>query len=251
MTIKIEDYYEDIKALPIKNSYTKEELLIPSFLIEEEKDIALYYCTHNEHINPNAKIFIIGITPGFNQMNKSIVQARKCIEEQVPIQEVPYLCKKAARFEGSLRKNLLAMLDELYIKEEFHLNHIEELFNERDDLLHTTSMIPFAAFVKGKNYTGHQPNLLRTELFMKYIEEYFYPQITLLQDALIIPLGKCVEDVLLGLIEKDIIKESQCLLGFPHPSGANAHRVTQFNNNKEMLIEKIRNCKYKATRDKL
>lgn len=236
----IKDYYEQIKALPLKTSYIKEELLIPEFFVEGEKDVELYYCTHNEHINPNAKIFIVGITPGFNQMNKSIVMARKCIEEGIPLDEIPYLCKKEARFEGSLRKNLLEMLDELEIVEKFRLENIGDLFNGRDDLLHTTSMIPFATFVKGKNYTGHQPNLLKNELLMKYVREHFYHQVEILKDALIIPLGKCVEEILGILIKEGRIREEQCLMGFPHPSGANAHRMMQFRENREVLREKIR-----------
>ena len=237
--ITLQDYYEKIKALPVKNTYTKEELIIPEFLIEEEKQVALYYATHNEYINPKAKIFIVGITPGFQQMNKSIATARKCIEEHIDIKEMAYICKREARFEGSLRKNIIAMLNELELPQKFQIEDAGELFNDRDDLLHTTSMIPFAAFVKGKNYSGHQPNLLKSKLLMKYVEAYFYPQVEMLKEALIVPLGKSVEEVILNLIDKGLIKEEQCLLGFPHPSGANAHRYEQFSTNKEQMKAKI------------
>ena len=37
------------------------------------------------------------------------------------------------------------------------------------------------------------------------------------------------------MIKEKIIKNEQCLLGFPHPSGANGHRKKQFNENKEKL----------------
>lgn len=240
MSNTLKDYYEKIKALPLKESYTKEEILTPEFFIEGEKSIELYYCTHNEHKNPDAKIFIVGITPGFHQMDKSIAMARLCIERKLPIEDIPYLCKKEARFEGSLRKNLLDMLGELELTNKFGLECIGDLFDTRDDLLHTTSMIPFATFVKGKNYTGHQPNLLKNKLLMKYVEEYFYPQVQMLGNALIIPLGKCVEEVLFVLINKGMIKEEQCLMGFPHPSGANAHRKSQFLTHKEEMIEKVK-----------
>lgn len=245
--ITLQDYYEKIKALPIKNTYTKEELIIPEFLIEEEKQVALYYATHNEYMNPKAKVFIVGITPGFQQMNKSIVAARKCIEANIEIKEIAYICKREARFEGSLRKNIIAMLNELELPQKFQIEDANVLFNERDEFLHTTSMIPFAAFVKGKNYSGHQPNLLKSDLLMKYVEAYFYPQVEMLKDALIIPLGKSVEEVLIGLIDKGLIKEEQCLLGFPHPSGANVHRYEQFARNKQQMKDKL--DKFKIPQD--
>lgn len=239
MPYLIKDYYDTIKGLPLKASYKKEELMIPELLIEEQEQIALYYCTHNQHINECAKVFIVGITPGFNQMNKSIAAARLCIEENVPLEAMPYLCKREARFEGSLRKNIISMLDELGLANKLGIEHAAALFEERDDLLHTTSMIPFAAFVKGKNYTGHQPPLLKSDLLRKYVETFFYQQVDLLKDALIIPLGKSVEEILKLLINEGKLKEENCLLGFPHPSGANAHRYEQFANHKAEMIKKI------------
>ena len=238
-----ETYLEVIKTLPIKKTYTKEDILIPELLIEEAKDISLYYCTHNKYINPDAEIFIVGITPGFNQMNKSLVAARKCIEEGIAAGEIPYICKKEARFEGSLRKNIIGMLNELELHHKYDLQDSAELFGDHDRLLHTTSMIPYATFVKGKNYTGHQPPLLKSELLMKYVEQHFYPQVELLKTALIIPLGKSVEEVLVKLIECGTLQEERCLLGFPHPSGANAHRHEQFATHKEALMKKIKNYK--------
>lgn len=239
MIKSLEQYIEVIGTLPVKKSYTKEEILIPELLIKEEKDISLYYCTHNEYMNAKAKVFIIGITPGFNQMNKSLVAARMCLEEGIPLKDIPYICKREARFEGSLRKNIIGMLNELELHKKYGLEDSAELFGERDDLLHTTSLIPYATFVKGKNYTGHQPPLLKNKCLMEFVEAHFYPQIEVLQDALFIPLGKSVEEVLIKLIEAGQLKEEQCLLGFPHPSGANAHRYEQFAKNKEQMLNKL------------
>ena len=239
MIKSLDQYIEVIRTLPVKKSYTKEEILIPELLIKEEKDISLYYSTHNEYMNAKAKVFIIGITPGFNQMNKSLVAARMGLEEGIPLKEIPYICKREARFEGSLRKNIIGMLNELELHKKYGLEDSAELFGKRDDLLHTTSLIPYATFVKGKNYTGHQPPLLKNECLMEFVEVHFYPQIEVLQDALFIPLGKSVEEVLIKLIEAGQLKEEQCLLGFPHPSGANAHRYEQFANNKEQMLNKL------------
>lgn len=236
----IKDYYEVIKALPVQKKYTKEELLIPELLIRQENQIEIYYAAHNEYFNPKAKVFIVGITPGFNQMERSIAAARKAIEQNIALEEIPYICKKEGRFAGVLRKNIIRMLDELELGKVLGLESAASLFEEADELLHTTSMLPFATFVKGKNYTGHTPALTKSKFLMSDVEAHFYPQVAALNDALIIPLGRCVEEVIKGLISEGKIKEEQCLLGFPHPSGANVNGKKQFEEEKEQMMIKIR-----------
>lgn len=237
----IKQYYDRVKKLPVKESYDKGEILTSDFCIEKQGDIEIYYCTHNEYINKEAKIFIIGITPGFQQMNKSIAVAREAIESNITLEEIPYMCKREGRFYGVIRKNIIDMLDELELHKMFGMESCKELFEQRDYLLHTTSVIPFAVFVEGKNYTGHKPKMLRSELLTKYIKEYFYPQVEALNHALFIPLGKSVEEVFNELIKCGVLRKEQCLKGFPHPSGANGHRLIQFEKNKEHMKKTIKN----------
>ena len=169
----LEEYINIIKKLPIKNKYTKEEILIEDLLIEKENNIEIYYAPHNEYINTNAKIFIVGITPGFEQMSTSISTARKCIEENMKRDNIRYECKRAGRFSGSLRKNIISMLDIIKLNEGLNIKSCGELFEDKDYLLHTTSLIPYSVFVKGKNYTGHTPKLIKSKFLMKYVYENF------------------------------------------------------------------------------
>ena len=83
--------------------------------------------------------------------------------------------------------------------------------------------------------------ILDDEVLHSYMKKYFYKEIERLQKALIIPLGKAVEEVLCFMIDEGIIKKEQCSFGFPHPSGANGHRKKQFEDNKENLLNKV-NC---------
>lgn len=231
----LEDYIEVIKQLPLKKKYTKDELLIPELLVEKYGDIEIYYAPHNEYLNPKAKIFIVGITPGFEQMSTAIAEARIRIEEGLSLDEIKYHCKVAGRFSGSLRQNLLALLNRLNLNDYLGLKDANELFNEHDDLLHTVSLIPYPVFVKGKNYTGHTPKLLKTPILLHYITDHFVDELSKLDNVLIIPLGKGVEEALLYLANKNLINEHQILKGFPHPSGANAHRFKQFEEHQESM----------------
>ena len=88
-------------------------------------------------------------------------------------EEIQYKCKSEARFSGSLRKNIISMLDEIELNRVLSLNSCEELFGDRDVLLHTISLIPYPVFVKKENYTGHTPKLIKSDFLMKYIYDNF------------------------------------------------------------------------------
>lgn len=237
------EYKDKIKRLPIKNKYTKDELLINDFLVDKENNIEIYYAPHNEYLNPEAKVFIIGITPGFQQMSTAIATARKEFENNSDIEDIQYKCKVAARFSGSLRKNIITMLNDIELNKILGIKDCSELFEGRDYLLHTISLIPYPVFVKKENYTGHTPKLIKSEFLMKYVYKNFIDEFKKLNEPekiLLIPLGKAVEEVLLKLKSDGVISENQILLGFPHPSGANVNRVVQFEENKENMIKFIK-----------
>ncbi|EQK44140.1 putative yoxB [[Clostridium] bifermentans ATCC 638] len=237
------EYKEVIKRLPIKDKYGKDELLIDDFLIEREGNIEIYYAPHNEYLNPKAKVFIIGITPGFQQMSTAISTARKELELGTDIEEIQYKCKVAGRFSGGLRKNIISMLDYIRLNDALSINSCSALFEDKDYLLHTVSLIPYPVFVKKQNYSGHTPKLLKSEFLMKYVYDNFIKELKSIEnfkDILIIPLGKAVEEVLNKLSEDGIIDKRQILKGFPHPSGANVNRVVQLEENKEDLIKQIK-----------
>ena len=195
MKYTLNEYISKIKSLPIKNKYTKEEILTQDFLIDKDNRLEIYYAPHNEYINSKAKIFIIGITPGFQQMSTAMATAREGIENGKSIEEIKYDCKVAGRFSGSLRKNIISMLDEINLNKSLNINSCDELFKEKDYLLHTTSLIPYPVFFKGNNYTGHSPKLMKSEFLMKYVYENLIENIEKLGDVLIIPLGNAVEEV--------------------------------------------------------
>ncbi|WP_270647219.1 hypothetical protein [Paeniclostridium hominis] len=239
----LHEYEEVIKQLHIKDKYEKNELLIDDLLIEKSGNIEIYYAPHNDYLNSKAKIFIVGITPGFQQMSTAISTARKELELETNIEEIQYKCKVAGRFSGSLRKNIISMLDYIKLNEALSINSCSALFEDKDYSLHTVSLVPYPVFVKKQNYSGHTPKLLKSEFLMKYVYDNFIKElnnIENLKDILIIPLGRAVEEVLYKLSEEGIICEKQILKGFPHPSGANVNRVIQLEENKENLIRQIK-----------
>lgn len=227
------------KTIEKLNNFNKEDILNKKFELFNKNNIAIYYAPHNEIINKEAKIFIVGITPGWTQTSIAYKTAHNGLVEKLDYEEIKKECKRQSRFAGSMRKNLIEMLDDLNLNKKLHLSSCSELFENKNELLHTTSLIPYPVFVNNKNYTGSNPKILNSEILKSYLQKYFYKEVECLPNALIIPLGKAVEEVLELMITENLIKREQCLLGYPHPSGANGNRKRQFNENKEHLINII------------
>jgi len=64
-----------------------------------------------------------------------------------------------------------------------------------------------------------------------------------LQEAsqgLIVPLGQAVSEALAHLVEKGMVDQRRCLIGLPHPSGANARRERLFEERKSELERQLR-----------
>lgn len=65
------------------------------------------------------------------------------------------------------------MLDEIKLNDALKINSCKELFEDKDYLLHTVSLIPYPVFVNKQNYSGHTPKLIKSEFLMNYVYENF------------------------------------------------------------------------------
>ncbi|MEH7515062.1 hypothetical protein V7146_20285 [Gottfriedia acidiceleris] len=211
------------------------------FLIDkdEKKNLEIYYAPF-EYINERAKVIIVGITPGLHQMKQSYSTVIRFKDTEMDDEEILHEVKKNSSFEGPMRKNLIAMLDELELHHYLGLNSTSELFSTASHLVQTTSVIKYPVFYKGKNYNGSTPNILKTDILKKYIIETFAPEIIRLEHPLIIPLGVNVSKVLSYLTTNEYLNSDSILYGFPHTSGGNGHRHKQFAENKEDMKQKIK-----------
>lgn len=232
---KLPQFLPNIKQLV---NTEKQSLLTKSFLLEIERDLAMYYAPHNEYINTEAKIIIVGITPGWNQMKIAYNQLIKSIEEGESIEKILKKTKIAASFSGIMRKNLTTMLDIIGLADILNIDSTAQLFTIYRTFLHTTSVIKYPVFYKDKNYTGHTPTIEQSDLLKQYAYEISPNELAqITSPALVIPLGKTTENVIQNIqIKNDL---HTYLFGFPHPSGANGHREKQFQQNKQLLRKKI------------
>lgn len=222
-----------LKELPIKSSYTKSDLLINTFRLKSDGDIEIFYSPHNEYINVSAKVILVGITPGWQQMEIAYRTAIHSLQEHKSYEEACKQAKMAARFAGTTRTNLIEMLQEIGIHSLLRVQSAKQLFDPQCTLLHTTSLIRYPVFVSKQNYNGHKPSLIKNAFLNEAAMKSFLAELAMLENPLIIPLGKSVESYLMKLIENEMIENCNIMWGFPHPSGANGHRLQQFESAKD------------------
>jgi hypothetical protein len=149
-------------------------------------------------------------------------QARQDLLAGLSATEICRRVKSRASFAGPMRQKLLMMLDQLGLPTLLDISSSESLFHEHYSLLHTSSAIRHPVFINGYNYAGHNPRVLDTSTLCGFIDNMLAEELQRLPQAVIIPLGKSVSTVLKYLTGR--IDRRRCLLGFPHPSGANGHR---------------------------
>jgi len=216
-------YLNQIKALKKIN---KSIVINNKFLINKEGNIKIYYAPF-DYVNSKAKIMIVGITPGLQQM----LQSFQVINDGKSLKEV----KDLSSFKGSMRTTLIKYLDELKVNKKLKIKSCESLFDLHSKYLHTTSLVKYPVFDKGRNYSGS--NILKKELLLNFIEKNFLKELKIHQNSIIIPLGNTVSSTIRYLNEKYNLKLSCFLEGFPHPSGANARKNIQFKENKSRMLK--------------
>ena len=216
-------YLNQIKALKKIN---KSIVINNKFLINKEGDIKIYYAPF-DYVNSNAKIMIVGITPGLQQM----LQSFQVINDGKSLKEV----KDLSSFKGSMRTTLIKYMNALKVNKKLKIKSCESLFDLHSKYLHTTSLVKYPVFDKGRNYSGS--NILKKELLLNFIEKNFLKELKIHQNSIIIPLGNTVSSTIRYLNEKYNLKLSCFLEGFPHPSGANARKNIQFKENKSRMLK--------------
>lgn len=202
----------------------------PELLIERVDSLACHYAPF-DHVNTNAKIVLLGLTPGAQQARNAITALRDALKAGLSDTDALRQAKEAASFSGPMRSNLVAMLDHLGLQRTLGIGGCAELFTTRTDLVHFTSALRYPVFANGQNYSG-SPSLLGTPFLRSMADRWLAEEVAALPDAWWIPLGKEATAALNAMAQQGRIHGDRILDGMPHPSGANAERIAYFLGNK-------------------
>ena len=218
-----------LKQIRSLKKINKSTITNKNFLIKREDNIEIYYAPF-DYINSKAKIMIVGITPGLQQM----LQSFEAVNEGRSLKEV----KDLSSFKGSMRTTLIKYLDALNINKKLKIKSCESLFNINSKYLHSTSLIKYPVFDKGRNYSGS--GLLKKKILLDFLEAHFVKELKKLDKTIIVPLGNTVSSTI-DYLNNEFKLNLKCFLkGFPHPSGLNVRKDIQFKENKVRMLKLLR-----------
>jgi len=199
----------------------------PQFLLGKERKYSLQYVPF-EHVNKAAKLVIVGITPGPNQIGEAYDAAQEMIKAGKTAEQAQIEVKKLGAFStDTMRPNLVKMLNHFGFDRILGIGDVNSLWRSNAHLLHSTSVVPHAAFyetrAKGKltikPFAGDLDEVLACKIFRDCFESCFLPSLTEINpDAMYIGLGKCPEQALAYAVKQSLLREEQVLGAFSHPS---------------------------------
>lgn len=131
------------------------------------------------------------------------------------------------------------MLDGIGLHDGLGIDSTARLFDTHHDLVAKASAISYPVFVNGQNYGGRNPSLIRHPVLRSLVTACLGPRVAMAATALVVPLGKAAQDAVMLLIAEGLLDRGRCVLGFPHPSGANGWRIRQYTARRETLREEV------------
>ncbi len=198
----------------------------PDLLMARDGDVSVYYAPF-DWVNQDARVVLVGITPGKVQAANALAEARRALQCDLSDEAVLQRAKATGAFSGTMRPNLIAMMDTVGLNSWLGLGSCSTLFAGDASLLQTASVLQFPVFLRGENYNG-TPDPTKHPLLRNMVLEHFGRQCSQLPNAVYVPLGPVPAKVLNWLASQGAVPPTRILHGLPHPSGANAERIKYF-----------------------
>lgn len=196
-------------------------------LLEKCGELECYYSPF-EYVNKNASIAVVGITPGLSQAKSAIDNFQKSFRETGDTSQSLKSAKSVASFSGPMRSNLVRMLDFIGINELLEIETCHKIFEPDVNLGHFTSVLRNPVFRSGKNYNG-TPKIERNSWLLEIAVNGLAEEFRQFKNLpIIVPLGPRVNSALKVALPPKVLDKAVLIEGLPHPSGANAERISYF-----------------------
>jgi hypothetical protein len=234
-------YAPDVAALArIEPPVDRAVLDRPDLLLGREGKLSVFYGPFDS-VNTDARIVLLGLTPGWTQLRIALDAYCSAIRSGASDAAAQVAAKHAASFAG-MRIRLVRWLDDIGVPQWLGIPTTSYLF-EDDSLLHTTSLVRYPVFVgeERANYRGASPRPAASSLLRELIRNLLVPELASIPDALVVPLGSAVSA---AVSELDIADPGRCLIGFPHPSGANGWADRHFAKNRDQLRRTVADMRH-------
>lgn len=241
---------------PVIRQLTTSELegaptLFGKLTLAEAGPIRVCYAPF-EFINRDARLVIVGITPGRTQMLNALREARRQLDLGADQEQVLLASKRTGGFSGAMRPLLVEMLDCVGVHRWLRLRSSSDLFGTDARSVQTASALRNPVFVDSGNYNG-SPDMTKHPVLREHLLAHFGQDVRSMSNAYFLALGDKVGRALEFFGQQGRLDRSRVLGTLPHPSPANAERIAYFVGRKSRasLSAKTTPAKLDESRDSL
>ena len=178
-------------ALPVRPAgYTREELINERFHVFNECGLDVYYAPFH-YLNQNARVVLVGLTPGWTQMEEAFRAAKLGLAKGLDGEALFHHIDMTGSVSGAMRKNLVSMLNGIGLHDCLEIGSCDDLFDLHKPDLHLaafTSAVSAPIFKKGANYRGYGPRLLEVPRLNEWVVENLAKECASVPGAVIVPL---------------------------------------------------------------
>lgn len=215
-------------ALTLQKSLSRESIQEKFCLAKTDSLMEIY--TPFEYVNKNAKVAIVGITPGYTQVMNAIKSLSESLKAGEDGENALQTAKHAGAFSGSLRKNLIDLLDSIGLQDYLKIGNCSELFENRNDLIQSCSVLKNAIFRYNKrkdswdNYNG-SPDIIKNDFLRRRVDLFGEQTKNFPKGIIYITLGPVVSSAFDYLVSKGVIERVRVFSGLIHPAPGNNERI--------------------------
>lgn len=231
--IHLERYRDIINRRGEAAVRSKETLYAASGLDE------VYYIPF-EWTNPEAKLVVVGITPGPNQLELAYRTASSKIKVGLDDEGILKAAKMHGAFGGaSMRPNLIRMMEHFGFADLFGVDRVEDFWGSRADMFMGTSVVPHAAFRRGKPFAGSFEDIMKSNALTECFLYDFVPSLKgIPETAKFVALGDTPLQALAWCVRNRHLQEHQVMGAFAHPSTSGGSAVDAYLGIKTEFAEK-------------
>jgi hypothetical protein len=122
--------------------------------------------------------------PRWSKGRSGLTAAREAFSAGMGLNETLGHVDRKGSFAGTMRNNMVQMLDELGMAAALDIPSTAALLAEADQYVHTTSALCYPVFVDAKNYGGANPEVRQSALLRTYVTGTLGPELAAVADAI-------------------------------------------------------------------
>lgn len=203
------------------------------FVLGTERGFTVYYVPF-EYVNSDARLVLVGITPGPDQLKCAHATARRLLSGPTADDVILREIKRSCAFDG-MRPRINEMLDHFGIPSCIGAISASSLWEADFRYFHTTSVVPNATFRSGDYFNGPFSDVLKVGLLRRQFEDVFIPSIKGMSgQAVYVGMGPVADEALKTCVSRGVLRQQQVLGYFPHASGTSGSQFAYFMRRKRL-----------------